>query len=119
MLNRRYFSAMVTAIKYNPGFLSDDEKMIDRLRQSGFTKADIDEEFQNAKTKALQHIETAKRNGGRLPVVVTIFDIKTDTEETTYNVEDYLKPGTDGWLRKKILYAVNNGKSVEICAPED
>ena len=123
---KRYFSAMVSKIKQAPGFLDDDTRMIDHLRQNGFSKADVDDEFQNAKRVALEHIETAKRNGGKLPVVVRMIDIKTDTEESSYAIENFLKPGTDAWskgsdawLRRKIIFAVNNGKAIEICAPED
>ncbi len=116
---RRYFSAMVSMIKKNPKLLNDDTAMKNILYSSGFTKADLEEEFDNAKKRALEHIEKAKQNGGQLPVVVRIFDVRTDELETEYPVDNFLKPSTDQWLRAKILFAVNNGKSVEICAPDD
>ena len=120
----RYFNAMVKLIRV---YIRDHEKaekpgvreeLQKHLYANGFNKSDIEEAFPDAKARAIEQLERAKANGGKLPVRVRIFDTTTDEEESSFLVDNILRKSPD-WLMSKILYAVNNRKAVEISSIDD
>ena len=123
----RYYNAMVRLIKVKMREMEKseiplphpDRTLQNHLHVNGFSRLEIAENFTQAKFQAVNQIEKAKANGGRLPVRVSIFDTETDAEESSYLVDNFLATGELERLKAKILYAVNNKKAVEISAIDD
>ncbi len=123
----RYFNSMVRLLRLKMHELEKSkipEPRPDRILQNhlynnGFTRTEIAENYVDAKKRAAEQLERANANGGRLPVRIRIFDVVTDTEESSYIVDNFLETGEVAKLRSKILYAVNNKKAVEISAIDD
>jgi hypothetical protein len=117
----RYFNAMVRLCRLymrqqekagiTPEALND--KLIQtHLHDNGFNWAELDALFHAAKAKAVEQLRRHKENGGVIPIRIRIYN----ADETETFVVDNFLVSPAGWLRSKILYAVNNQKMVEISA---